>query len=83
MNQGIPRKATVDSRKIAALVFEKILPPLDGEPTDVMVLSLICAASLAMRPSCPTPKLQQVIMDTSAYLVMQLQDDDVTPGDAN
>ena len=81
MKQDMPRKATVDSKKIAELVFEKIFPVLNGEPTDAMVLSLICAAALAMRPDCNTEKLQQVIMDTSGHLVMQLQD--APMGDAN
>lgn len=82
MKQDMPRKATVDSKKIAELVFEKIFPVLNGEPTDAMVLSLICAAALAMQPNCSTEKLQQVIMDTSGHLVMQLQASD-SIGQAN
>ena len=82
MNDNIPRRVAVDGKQIADLVFGTILPPLHGTKTDVMVLSLICAAAIAMRPDCPTEKLQQVIMDVSGHLVMQLQDP-VAPGDAN
>ena len=82
MSQGIPRKVSVSGEKIHSLVFEKIFPAMQGEPTDAMVLSLICAASMAMRPRIPQEKLQQVIMDTSAYLIMQLQDEP-TASEAN
>lgn len=75
MNQGIPRRTKVSSKKVAELVFEKIFPALQGEPLDAMVMSLVCAAALAMKPNCDTDKLQEVIMETSGYLINQLQDD--------
>lgn len=75
MSQDIPRKVTVSSQKVAELVFEKIFPAMQGQPTDAMVLSLICAACLAMRPNCDHEKLQRVIMDTSGYLITQLMDE--------
>lgn len=80
MSNAIPRKVTVDSKKVAELVFEKIFPAMQGQPTDAMVLSLICAAALAMQPHCPHDKLQQVIMDTSGYLIMQLTADEDNDG---
>ena len=82
MKQGMPRRATVDSRKVAELVFEKIFPAMQGVKVDEMVFSCICAAAIAMRPNCPQEKLQQVLTDTSGYLVNQLQDE-VADGDAN
>lgn len=75
MGQGIPVRVNVDGRKISELVFKTILPSLDGQPIDVVVMSLLSGAVLAMRPNCPVPKLQQVVMDTSSYLIMQLQED--------
>ena len=74
MNDGIPRRVSVSSKKVAELVFDKIFPAMQGEATDAMVLSLICAASLAMRPSIEPAKLQEVIMEVSGFLIMQLQD---------
>lgn len=82
MTQSIPRRVTVSSQKIGDLVFNKIFPAMQGEPTDAMVLSLICAAALAMRPSIPHEKLQQTILDTSSYLITQLQDEPAA-GEAN
>ena len=82
MSQGTPRRVTVSSQKVAELVFEKIFPAMQGEPTDAMVLSMICAATLAMRPNLPPEKLQSVIMDTSGFLIMQLQDEP-TPEEMN
>ena len=78
----MPRRVSVDSKKVAELVFDKIFPPLQGEPLDAMVLSLICAAALAMRPNLPPQRLQQVIMDTSGYLINQLMDE-VPASEAN
>ena len=77
MTQGTPRRVSVPSAKVAELVFGKIFPAMQNEPTDAMVLSLICAAVLAMRPSCPAEKLQEVIMNTSSYLILQLSDLDL------
>lgn len=82
MPQAVPHRVSVDSRTVARLVFEKIFPSMQGEPTDAMVLSLICAAALAMRPNLAPEKLQQVIMGTSGHLIMLLQDE-VDAGDAN
>lgn len=82
MSQDIPRRVTVDSHVVARLVFEKIFPAMQGEPTDAMVLSLICAAALAMRPGISPEKLQACILDTSGYLITMLQDE-VAPKDAN
>ena len=79
MTQGMPRRVSVSSKKVAELVFDKIFPAMQGEPTDAMVMSLVCAAILAMRPNIPNDKLQHVIMETSGYLITQLQDD--TPAD--
>lgn len=82
MNQGIPRRVSVSSQKIAELVFEKIFPVMQGQPTDAMVLSLICAAALAMRPNLEHERLQRTIMDVSGYLITQLQDE-IGAADAN
>lgn len=82
MSQGMPRKVSVSGQKIAELVFEKIFPAMQGQPTDAMVLSLICAATLAMRPNIEQDRLQRVIHDVSGYLIVQLQDD-VEQEDAN
>lgn len=78
----VPRRVQVSSQKVAQLVFEKIFPVMQGEPEDAMVMSLICAAALVMRPDCPTAKLQDVIMDMSAHLIMRLQDE-VPQSEAN
>jgi len=74
MIQGTPHRVSVSSQKVAELVFEKIFPAMQGQPTDAMVLSLICAAALAMRPNLEHEKLQAVILDVSGHLIMQLQD---------
>lgn len=69
---GIPRRVTVSSNKVAELVFEKIFPAMQGQPTDAMVLSLICAAAIAMKPAIEQDELQRVILETSGYLINQL-----------
>ena len=82
MKEEFARRSTVDSRKVATLVFDKIFPALQGEPISEMVFSCICAAAIAMKPDCPQEKLQEVLIATSGYLVNQLQDE-VAFGDAN
>ena len=82
MTQAIPHRASVSTQKVAELVFEKILPNLQGQPIDAMVLSLICAATLAMRPNLEFEKLQKVIWEVSGFLINQLQDD-VPANEAN
>ena len=82
MSQETVRRVSVSSQQIAELVFQKIFPAMQGQPIDAMVLSLICAAALAMRPSMEQEKLHQVILDTSGYLITQLQDE-VAAADAN
>ena len=82
MKQDYARKATVDSRKVATLVFDKIFPALQGEPISEMVFSCICAAAIAMKPDVPQAKLQEVLIATSGYLVNQLQDE-AAFGEAN
>ena len=74
MSPSHPRRVSVTPQKIAELVFDRIFPIMQGEPTDAMVLSLICAATLAMEPHCPPEKLQRIILDVSGHLVNQLQD---------
>ena len=79
---SMPQRVSVSSATVARLVFEKIFPAMEGERTDAMVMSLICAAVLAMRPDTETERLQQIIMDTSAFLITQLQDE-VPAGEMN
>lgn len=67
-NPGVPRRVTVDSKKLAELVFEKIFPAVHNEPEGEVVLSLICAAALVMRPHLDTPTLQEAVAQTSTYL---------------
>ena len=75
MNQGITHRVSVSPQKVAEMVFQKIFPAMQGSPLDAMVLSLICAAALAVRPDIDHTKLQQVVLDVSGHLMMQLQDE--------
>lgn len=83
MIQGIPRRVFISSAKVAELVFEKIFPVVQGETTEAVVTSLICAAALAQRPNCSIEQLHKAVIETTSHLVMQLQDDPVEPSQVN
>ena len=68
MTQAVPHRVTVDSHKLAELVFDKIFPAIHGEPERELVLALICAAALVMRPHLEMTKLKEAILQTSSYL---------------
>lgn len=74
MNYGMPHKESVDAKKVAAHVFEKIFPAMHGVDLNEMVLSLICAAAIAMKPNVNRVQLQNAVMETSGHLIAQLAD---------
>lgn len=82
MSLSMPRRVTVSSKKVAELVFDKLLPAMHGQPEDAAILSMICAAAIIMRPNIPNERLQHVIDETSGFLVTMMQDE-VAPADAN
>ena len=82
MNEEMPRRVAVDSKKVAEHVFDKIFPVIQGVREDEAVLALICAAILVQRPNCPHKKLQHVTLETTGYLVNLLAEE-VPVGQAN
>lgn len=80
MSQAVPRRVTVDSKKLASLVFDKIFPAVQGEPEGECVLALICASALIMRPHLETAVLQEAVAQTSTYLSTFLAEPGTTGG---
>jgi hypothetical protein len=68
------RLVTIDGPEIQRIVFDRILPAIEGEKIEGVVVSLLTAAVLALKPNISIEELQDVVMDTSTHLLFHLED---------
>jgi hypothetical protein len=71
----------VDGSEIQTLIFDKLAPACEGEKLAHSVLGMITFSILLMKPDIDVDQLQDVVMSTSEYMVMQLEP--IPEGEAN
>ena len=72
----------VDGRDIHALIFNKLRPAVQGEQISHSVLAMLTLSALLMKPDIEIEALQDIVMDTSKHMLLQLSPIQVT-GEAN
>lgn len=75
------QQVSVDGKDIQRLIFDRLMPAIEGEPLGHSVLSLLTLSVLLMRPDIDIEKLQDVVMSTSEHMILSMTD--MPEGQAN
>lgn len=72
---------SIDGDTINKIIFDRLAPALAGEQLSHSVLGMLTYAIILMKPDISNDQLQNLVMDASSYIVMQLTPIDA--GEAN
>lgn len=64
----------VDGADIQRVVFDRLVPALEGEAFELQVLSLITLSVLMMKPNIDFDQLQEVVMSVSEHMMLLIAD---------
>jgi hypothetical protein len=68
------QQVSVDGKDVQRIIFDRLVPAIEGEDFKNSVLSMLTLAILMMKPNIAIEQLEQVVMGTSEYMVMAMAD---------
>ena len=79
------RAVSVSGKDIQRIVYDKLAPACEAEQLEHAVLSMLTFSIILMKPSIDVDTLQEVVMNTSQHIILQLMDEatEDTPRVAN
>lgn len=63
---------SLDGQDLQTFIFTKLAPACYGEPLPYQVLGMLAYAIRLMKPDIGVEELQEMVMETSSHIVMQL-----------
>lgn len=70
------RSVSIDGKNIQRVLFDRLIPAVEGEDVESTILALYTLAVMMMNPGISTERLQEVVMATSQYLMMMMYEGD-------
>lgn len=66
------QSVTVDGKEIQRLIFDRLMPAVEGEPLSHSILSLITFSVMLMKPDIDLETLQKLVLSTSEHIIMNI-----------
>ena len=63
---------SVDGRDIQRLIFDKLVPTVEGEELMHSVLAMLTLVFILLYPDIKMDDLQKAVMNTSEFMIMQM-----------
>lgn len=79
MNQLI-KAVTIDGKEIQRIVFDRLIPAIEGEVPESAFLSLLTFAVMMMKPDISIDQLQEIVIDASEHILLSMTE---VPAKAN
>lgn len=68
------RAVSVAGKDIQRIIDNKLAPACEAEQLDNAVISMLTFSIILMKPSIDASTLQEVVMNTSQHIILQLMD---------